>query len=92
MIRHAAAALATLVCFGATTAGATTCAYYIDYIKDESEREWAVKNVYRYTPERLAQIKALKEDGEALCNEGREEEGKTVLLEAVKLISFTMLK
>lgn len=75
-----------------SAAQATTCEYYIGYIKGESEREWAVKKMYRYSDERLAKIKALKEKGQALCKGGKQDEGKEVLLDAVKLINFTRLQ
>lgn len=88
----AAGAALAIALAAAAPARATTCDYYIDYIKDESERDWAINKVYHYTPERLEAIKALKDQGEALCTSGDEDQGKEVLLEAIKIISFTRLR
>lgn len=85
-------ATAALISLVSSSAMASTCEYYIGYIQDESEREWAIKKMYQYTPERLDEIRALKDRGAALCASGDEDEGKKTLLEAVKLISFTRLK
>ena len=36
-------------------------------------------------------IKALKEEGKALCDAGKLKEGEAKLQEAIKIISFTMM-
>ena len=66
------------------------CNYYVKYIWSESEREYGKKQ-YRYTEENLKKIKALKDEGESLCESGKLKEGETKLEEAIKIISFTML-
>ena len=67
------------------------CNYYQKSIWKESEREYGKKQ-YRYTEEKLTKIKALKEEGKALCDAGKFKEGETKLIEAITIISFTMLK
>ena len=67
------------------------CKYYQKSIWKESEREYGKKQ-YRYTEEKLKKIKALKEEGKALCNAGKFKEGESKLIEAITIISFTMLK
>ena len=67
------------------------CNYYQKSIWKESEREYGKKQ-YRYTEEKLTKIKALKEEGKALCDAGKFEEGENKLIEAITIISFTMLK
>jgi len=67
------------------------CKYYQKSIWKESEREYGKKQ-YRYTEEKLKKIKALKEEGKALCDAGKFKEGENKLIEAITMISFTMLK
>ena len=66
------------------------CKYYQKSIWKESEREYGKKQ-YRYTEEKLKKIKALKEEGKALCDAGKLKEGEAKLEEAIKIISFTMM-
>ena len=67
------------------------CNYYQKSIWKESEREYGKKQ-YRYTEEKLKKIKALKDEGKALCDAGKLKEGEAKLEEAIKIISFTMMK
>ena len=67
------------------------CKYYQKSIWKESEREYGKKQ-YRYTEEKLKKIKTLKEEGKALCDAGKFKEGENKLIEAITMISFTMLK
>ena len=67
------------------------CKYYQKSIWKESEREYGKKQ-YRYTEEKLTKIKALKEEGKTLCDAGKFKEGENKLIEAITIISFTMLK
>ena len=67
------------------------CKYYQKSIWKESEREYGKKQ-YRYTKEKLKKIKALKDKGKALCDAGKFKEGENKLVEAITIISFTMLK
>lgn len=87
----AAGALALAV-VAASTANATTCAYFLGYVKSETERPYALKKVYRYTPERLSAIRKFRDAGRELCRAGKNEEGVEALLKAVKLINFTRLR
>ena len=66
------------------------CKYYQKSIWKESEREYGKKQ-YRYTEGKLKKIKALKEEGKALCDAGKVKEGEAKLQEAIKIISFTMM-
>ena len=66
------------------------CNYYQKSIWKESEREYGKKQ-YRYTEEKLKKIKALKNEGKALCDAGKLKEGEAKLEEAIKIISFTMM-
>ena len=66
------------------------CNYYQKSIWKESEREYGKKQ-YRYTEEKLKKIKALKDEGKALCDAGKLKEGEAKLQEAIKIISFTMM-
>ena len=75
-----------------TVANAQTCDYYLGYIKGEAERPYALKKVYNYSPERLNRILEIRDEGMSLCAAGNSEEGKKILLEAVKLINFTRLR
>ena len=67
------------------------CNYYQKSIWKESEREYG-KNQYRYSKENLEKIKILKEEGKALCDAGKLKEGEAKLIEAITIISFTMMK
>ena len=67
------------------------CKYYQKYIWKESEREYGKKQ-YKYTDEKLQKIKALKDEGKALCDAGKLAEGEAKLIEAITIISFTMMK
>jgi hypothetical protein len=67
------------------------CKYYQKSIWKESERKYGKKQ-YRYTEEKLKKIKALKDEGKALCDAGKFKEGENKLVEAITIISFTMLK
>ena len=67
------------------------CKYYQKSIWKESEREYGKKQ-YKYTEEKLTKIKALKDEGKALCDAGKLKEGEAKLEEAIKIISFTMMK
>ena len=67
------------------------CKYYQKYIWKDSEREFGKKK-YKYTEEKLQKIKALKEEGKALCDTGKLKEGEAKLIEAINIVNFTMLK
>ena len=67
------------------------CKYYQKYIWKESEREFGKKQ-HRYTEESLQKIESLKGEGKALCDSGKLKEGEAKLIEAITIISFTMLK
>ena len=67
------------------------CQYYQKYIWKTSEREFGKKQ-HRFTEESLQKIESLKEEGKALCDSGKLEEGEAKLIEAITIISFTMLK
>ena len=67
------------------------CKYYQKSIWKESEREYGKKQ-YRYTEEKLKKIKALKDEGKALCDVGKFKQGENKLVEAITIISFTMLR
>ena len=66
------------------------CKYYQKSIWKESERAYGKKQ-YKYTEEKLAKIKSLKEQGKALCDAGKLKEGESKLVEALILISFTQM-
>ena len=66
------------------------CNYYQKSIWKESEREYGKKQ-YRYTEEKLKKIKALKDEGKALCDASKLKEGAAKLEEAIKIISFTRM-
>ena len=66
------------------------CSYYQKSIWKESERAYGKKQ-YKYTEEKLAKIKSLKEEGKALCDSGKLKEGEAKLVEAIKIISFTQM-
>ena len=74
--------------------GKGNCTTELEYQKSiwkESEREYGKKQ-YRYTEEKLKKIKTLKEEGKALCDASKFKEGEKKLVEAITIISFTMLK
>ena len=66
------------------------CNYYQKSIWKESEREYGKKQ-YKYTEEKLKKIKALKDEGKALCDASKLKEGAAKLEEAIKIISFTRM-
>ena len=66
------------------------CKYYQKSIWKESERAYGKKQ-YKYTKEKLAKIKSLKEEGKTLCDAGNLKEGEAKLIEAITIISFTMM-
>jgi len=66
------------------------CKYYQKSIWKESERAYGKKQ-YKYTEEKLKKIKKLKEEGKALCDAGKLKEGEAKLVEAITIISFTMM-
>ena len=66
------------------------CKYYQKSIWKESERAYGKKQ-YKYTEEKLKKIKNLKEEGKALCEAGNLKEGEAKLIEAITIISFTMM-
>ena len=66
------------------------CKYYQKSIWKESERDYGKKQ-YKYTEEKLKKIKNLKEEGKALCEVGNLKEGEAKLIEALTIISFTMM-
>ena len=66
------------------------CNYYERSIWKESERAYGKKQ-YKYTDEILAKIKSLKDEGKALCESGNLKEGEAKLVEAIKIISHTMM-
>ena len=66
------------------------CKYYQKSIWKESERAYGKKQ-YKYTDEILTKIKLLKDEGKALCDAGKLKEGEKKLVEAIKIISHTMM-
>ena len=66
------------------------CNYYQKSIWKESERAYGKKQ-YKYTDEILSKIKSLKDEGKALCDAGKLKEGEKKLVEAIKIISHTMM-
>ena len=66
------------------------CKYYVKSIWKESERAYGKKQ-YQYTDEKLSKIKALKDQGAALCDSGKLKEGEAKLMEAIKIISHTRM-
>tara|TARA_Y200000002_G_C22150610_1_gene442780 strand:+ start:141 stop:533 length:393 start_codon:yes stop_codon:yes gene_type:complete len=66
------------------------CNYYERSIWKESERAYGKKQ-YKYTDAILAKIKSLKDEGKALCESGNLKEGEAKLVEAIKIISHTMM-
>ena len=66
------------------------CNYYQKSIWKESEREYGKKQ-YKWAEGSLEKIKSLKDEGKALCDAGKLKEGEAKLLEAIKIISHTMM-
>ena len=66
------------------------CKYYQKSIWKESERAYGKKQ-YKYTVEKLKKIKSLKEEGKALCDAGNLKKGEAKLIEALTIISFTIM-
>jgi len=66
------------------------CKYYQKSIWKESERAYGKKQ-YKYTEEILAKIKSLKDEGAALCDSGKRKQGEAKLVEAIQIISHTMM-
>ena len=66
------------------------CKYYVKSIWKESERAYGKKQ-YQYTEEKLSKIKALKDEGKALCDAGKLKQGEAKLVEAIKIISHTRM-
>ena len=66
------------------------CKYYQKSIWKESERAYGKKQ-YKYTDEKLKKIKILKDEGKALCDAGNLKAGEAKLIEALTIISFTMM-
>mgnify|MGYP001256310140 CR=1 FL=1 len=66
------------------------CNYYQKSIWKESEREYGKKQ-YKWEAGSLDKIKSLKIEGKALCDSGKLKEGEAKLLEAIKIISHTMM-
>jgi len=66
------------------------CKYLAKSIWKESERAYGKKQ-YQYTEEKLKKIKALKDEGIALCDGGKKEQGLAKLREAFNIISHTRM-
>ncbi len=66
------------------------CNYYQKSIWKESEREYGKKQ-YKWAEGSLEKIKSLKDEGKALCDAGQLKQGEAKLLEAIKIISHTMM-
>ena len=66
------------------------CKYYQKSIWKESERAYGKKQ-YKYTEVKLKKIKSLKDEGKKLCDAGKLKEGEAKLIEAITIISFTMM-
>ena len=66
------------------------CTYYQKSIWKESEREYGKKQ-YKYTDVSLNKINILKDEGKALCDDGKLKEGEAKLVEAIKIISHTRM-
>ena len=64
--------------------------FFIFEKKETAIKETSIEETY--TDEKLRKIKALKGEGKALCDSGKLEEGEAKLIEAITIISFTMLK
>ena len=66
------------------------CKYLAKSIWKESERAYGKKQ-YQYTEEKLKKIKALKDEGIALCDGGKKEQGLAKLRQAFNIISHTRM-
>ena len=66
------------------------CKYYQKSIWKESERAYGKKQ-YKYTEEKLKKIKSLKEEGKALCDAGNLKKGEAKLIEALTIISLSLI-
>ena len=66
------------------------CNYYQKSIWKESEREYGKKQ-YKWADGSLEKIKSLKDEGKALCDAGQLKQGEAKLLEAIKIVSHTMM-
>ena len=66
------------------------CNYYQKSIWKESEREYGKKQ-YKWADGSLEKIKSLKDEGKVLCDAGKLKQGEAKLLEAIKIISHTMM-
>ena len=66
------------------------CKYLAKSIWKESERAYGKKQ-YQYTEQKLKKIKALKDEGIALCDAGNLKKGEAKLIEALTIISFTQM-
>ena len=66
------------------------CKYLAKSIWKESERAYGKKQ-YQYTEQKLKKIKALKDEGIALCNGGKLKDGEAKLREAFNIISHTRM-
>jgi len=66
------------------------CTYYQKSIWKESEREYGKKQ-YKWADGSLKKIKNLKEEGKLLCEAGKLKAGEAKLIEAIKIISHTMM-
>jgi hypothetical protein len=66
------------------------CKYYQKSIWKESERAYGKKQ-YKYTDVSLNKINILKDEGKALCDDGKLKEGEAKLVEAIKIISHTRM-
>ena len=66
------------------------CKYYQKSIWKESERAYGKKQ-YKYTDSSLNKIKNLRDEGKALCEDGKLKEGEAKLVEAITIISHTRM-
>ena len=66
------------------------CKYLAKSIWKESERAYGKKQ-YQYTENKLKKIKALKDEGIALCDGGKKDQGLAKLREAFNIISHTRM-
>ena len=66
------------------------CKYYQKSIWKESERAYGKKQ-YKYTVSSLSKINNLRDEGKALCEDGKLKEGEAKLVEAITIISHTRM-
>ena len=66
------------------------CKYYQKSIWKESERAYGKKQ-YKYTDSSLNKINSLRDEGKALCEDGKLKEGEAKLVEAITIISHTRM-